>query len=393
MELKDQLAALQTELKSHFEKAADESKLRGSMAEETKKTIDALQLQVDAIDVKLAGRHGGGGDEIKSFHDVCKEDESVQRLMKDRRGVAVVNLKGRQVSDLLGYKTTITSSAVGVATTGVLQIDRIAGITQEARQALTIRNLLYARPTAMQVIDYVKVNAKMAIASPQTEASDKAQNAVTFTSASENVQTLATWIPATRQILDDFSELSSYLNSALPYYVNLEEELQLLSGSGSGTNLHGLIPQATAFDTTLTSAAAGWNKIDLIGRALQQIATANEIAADWVVMNPIDWWGIRLTKDSFGRYILGDPQSPVPPNLFGKPVVPTTSIASGKFLVGNGQSVSAEIRDRMEMAVEISTEHSDYFIKNMVAIRAEKRLALVVKRAASYIYGTFTTSP
>ena len=60
---------------------------------------------------------------------------------------------------------------------------------------------------------------------------------------------------------------------------------------------------------------------------------------------------------------------------------------------GSGSPVATEIRDRMEMVVEVSTEHSDYFSKNLVAIRAEKRLALVVYRPASFITGTFTTSP
>jgi hypothetical protein len=47
----------------------------------------------------------------------------------------------------------------------------------------------------------------------------------------------------------------------------------------------------------------------------------------------------------------------------------------------------------MELQYEVSTEHQDFFVKNLVACRAEKRLALVVKRPASYVTGTFTTSP
>jgi hypothetical protein len=48
----------------------------------------------------------------------------------------------------------------------------------------------------------------------------------------------------------------------------------------------------------------------------------------------------------------------------------------------------------MEAQIEISASHSDYFTKNLVAIRAERRLLLAVKRPASYIKGSnFTTSP
>jgi HK97 family phage major capsid protein len=393
MELEKQLAELITEQKAFTGKVNEEIKSLGEVRTETKARYEALQTQVDAIDKKIAEKHAGAA-EAPSLIDVLKEEKSFQDIVQRGSGRASVVLKGAQVAQMFERKTTITSSAVGAQTTGVLQIDRIPGITAEARQQLTVRDLLSARPTAMQVIDFVKVNAAPKIASPQVEASDKAENAVTFTSASEKVRTIATWIPATKQILADFQELAGYLNSALPYYVNLEEELQLLSGDGTGENLDGLITQSSDFGSVGLVAGKGWTKLDVIGRAIQQITVAKEIPPTFVVLNPNDWWDIRLTKDQYGRYILGDPQMPVAnPQIFGLSLVSTTSIASGSFLVGSGNSVAAEIRDRMEMQVEISTEHSDYFVKNMVAVRAEKRLALIVKRAASFVNGTFTTSP
>jgi HK97 family phage major capsid protein len=175
--------------------------------------------------------------------------------------------------------------------------------------------------------------------------------------------------------------------------VNLEEELQLLSGDNTGENLHGMIPQASAFNTALLSASAGWNRIDQVGLSISQLTTAKEIAPTFIILHPTDWWKMRLQKDSFGRYILGDPQSMVQPNIFGLSAVATTSIAAGTFLVGSGDPVASEIRDRMEMQVEISTSHSDFFVKNLLAIRAEKRLCYVCKRPASLITGTFTQSP
>jgi len=390
--LEQQLSELKEQLAGHFDNAAKEQKSLGAVLEKTQTKITALQAQADAIDVKLAERKAAEVPQ-PGVLEVLQANDSVNRLMKDRGGRAVVTLEGKHVRELMGRKTTITSSAVGVATTGVLQIDRIAGITAEARQVLTVRDLLYARPTTMQVVDFVKVNAPMAIASPQVEASAKAENAVTFTSVSEKVRTIATWIPASKQILDDFTELMGFINSTLPYYVNLAEELQLLSGDSTGENLHGLITQAAAFSTGLLSASKGWNKIDIVGRAIQQITAAKELDPTFVILHPNDWWEMRLTKDGFGRYILGDPQTNVRPSLFGLDVVYTTSIANGTFLVGSGNPIASEIRDRMEMQVEISTEHQDFFTKNLVAVRGEKRVVLVVKRPNSYITGSFTTSP
>jgi hypothetical protein len=97
--------------------------------------VDELQSQVDAIDVKLADRHNDGfGAHGKSLVDLLKEEESVARLIRDRKGTAVINLKGADVA-LLEQKTTITSGAVGGQQTGVLRIDRIGGITREARES------------------------------------------------------------------------------------------------------------------------------------------------------------------------------------------------------------------------------------------------------------------
>lgn len=455
MELKEQLTALQTELKGYVEKAAAEKSEFGTMLSGTKETIDKLQKQVDAIDVKLADKHLGGAPEV-SLADELKQNDNVARLIKDRSGRATFTLK----SNRFERKTTITSAAVGASTSGVLTIDRIAGITAEARQALRVRDLLLARPTNLQLVDFVKVTSAPSYtigmtgttasgtkavsalsistsglkigqpisgagvpagaviasitsssaitisanatasasgvalsvtagaASVTAEGNAINESAITFATASEKVKTIAAFIPATKQILDDFTELAGYINTSLPYYVDLEEEMQLLSGDGTGENLHGLITQAQAYDTSLN--VANDNKIDQLGHAISQIARSKELTPTFIVLNEMDWWAIRLTKDSYGRYILGDPQSAVRPSIFNLDVVPTTSIPQGQFLVGTGAAPATEIRDRMEMQVEISTEHADFFQKNMVAIRAEKRAALVVKRPNAFVSGTFS---
>lgn len=345
-----------TETKDALEKTRTElQELRG----ESKK----MQTQLDAIDLSLKERHTEHTPE-PSLEESLSSNDSLKALMKSNgKGHAYITLSGKQMVDMMERKTTVTTGtgSTGVATTGVLQIDRTPGITVEARQVLTVRQLLTATPTNQMLVDYVRVKTPMAIGSPQTEASDKAQNAVVFESKSEKVRTLATWIPATRQVLQDFAELAAYLNSTLPYYVNLDEEIELLSGDSTGEHLNGMITQATAFSTALLSNSKGWNKLDQVGRSIQQITAAKEVQPTFVVMHPNDWWDIRLTKDSYGRYILGDPQIQVRPSLFNLDVSPTTSIASGTFLVGSGNSAALEIRDRMAMEVEISTEHSDYF--------------------------------
>ena len=354
-----------------------------NQAEQDKKHI-ALQKQVDAIDIGLAKKFSHEGSQ-ESFEQKLRSMDGAQRLIKDRRGPVVLNFNSKEHPEL--FKTTITSGAVGTATTGVLTIDRVPGITVEPRQQLKVRDLLSASPTTMQVVDFVKVSQPMTIGSPAPEASTKFENQLNFQSISEKVRLIATWIPATRQVLDDLADLSFFILNTMPYYVNLGEEQQLLSGDGTGENLHGLIPQSTPFQLSLLVGTS--NSIDYIARAIEQITAAKELDPTFVILHPNNWWNMRVMKDSLGHYILGDPASNVRPSLFGLDVVYTTSMAPNQFLVGTGNPIAAEIKDRMEMQVEISTEHSTYFVQNMIAIRAEKRLALLTKRPGSFVFGSF----
>jgi HK97 family phage major capsid protein len=131
--------------------------------------------------------------------------------------------------------------------------------------------------------------------------------------------------------------------------------------------------------------------MDQIRHIITQLQVGNLTGPGFIVVNPIDWADIETAKDSLGRYLVGDPRSSLAPNLWGVRVVPTNNISSGTFLAG--KSGEAQIRDRMDAVVEVSTEHSDYFTRNMVAVRAEERLTLVVFRPTAFITGSFSNSP
>src|SRR3546814_3383858 len=70
------------------------------------------------------------------------------------------------------------------------------------------------------------------------------------------VTTIAHWVLATRQILDDVAMLQSYIDGRLRYGLAYAEELQLLNGDGTGTNLNGVYTQATTFASPLAAANA-----------------------------------------------------------------------------------------------------------------------------------------
>lgn len=110
------------------------------------------------------------------------------------------------------------------------------------------------------------------------------------------------------------------------------------------------------------------------------------------VVHHTDWAKIELTKDSNGGYILANPLRLAGPTLWGRPVVETEIPEfEGEFLAG-AFSTGAQIFDREDANVVISTENVDDFEKNMVSIRCEERLALAVKRPEAFVTGAFGTA-
>ena len=389
MEEKQILESLQTDLARFISKHDEEVKSLGAANKETVTMALKLQAQLDAIDAKMQAVRQGG-EPVKSIAQELDESEDFKRLKRDGRGTARIFVKGGLPE--LQRKTTISEAAVGSGVAGVLmpEMDRRFVVLPQVK--LTMRDILPSAPTSANAVFYVKENAFTNSASPQLETSPKGESAITYTTVSATVQTLAHWIPASKQVLDDFEGLTGYIRNKLIYGLKKVEESQILSGAGTGTDLDGLITQGTAFDTTLLSATKGWSKIDILRRLIEQNEAANVLPPDFIVVNPVDWADIELTKDSYGRYVVGDPAAgALAPRIWGKNVVVSNNITSGTFLAGVSQE--ATIRDRMEAVVEISTEYSDYFVRNMVAIRCEERLTLVCYRPLAFLHGSFTTSP
>src|SRR4030095_2186928 len=61
------------------------------------------------------------------------------------------------------------------------------------------------------------------------------------------------------------------------------------------------------------------------------------------------------------------------------------SAITGHFLVGRFVPDSVELLDRQTAIVEVSREHSDYFVRNLCALRCELRAALAVYQPQAFV--------
>lgn len=393
--VREEIMSSIAEYKTYASKLAEEVKQYGAVNSETKEALEKIARRMDGLESSMNRPNDGFAPLSKTIGELFVESEAL-KTFKQRgwhKGGAAMQFASwfpEPTLPHLSAKATITTGTVGTAGD---QNMRVPGIITPQLRELRIRDLLPTTRTTATTIEYVKENVFTNAASPQVEGSAKAEASLTFTLASAVVRTIAHWIPATRQVLDDMDSLMNYIQIRLRYGLKLVEETQLLSGDGTGQNLNGIITQATAYDTARN--VSNDTPIDKLSHAMTQARVA-EYPVDGVVLHPNDWEKIRLVKtdeggtpnSNKGSYVFGDPGSAQTPMLWNAPIVVTTAIASGTFLVG-AFALGAEIFDRQEAVVDISTEHASFFVENKVAIRAEERIALAVYRPASFITGAF----
>lgn len=292
--------------------------------------------------------------------------------------------RGKQGSMRLEMKaiTTAAGSAGGLIVSQ-RETDTV-GIPQ--RPDIVLRDLLTVTQTTSGSIDYPKQSVRTNAAAPVAEGTTKPYSNYGWTRATAPVRTIAHLAKLTRQAVDDAVQLQGEVDAELRYGLRLAEDAQILLGDGTGENLSGLMPNATAYALP-TGATTPTTQIDKLRAAMLQSALAFYPATGHV-LNPIDWFNIELIKDSAGGYILANPAQLTGPTLWGLPVVPTVSMTAGSFLTGNFR-LAATLYDRMAVEVLISSENVDDFEKNLYTMRCEERVALAVKRSAALVKGTF----
>lgn len=357
-------------LKKFGEHHAEMMKRFGATAEDIR-ILKAELRDLEQLAVRAADAPRGGG--TSSVGTLVAENPETKSFGAYRARPSRVSF------DL---KTTMTSGATSGGPVGSPSRDEAVLMPQ---RGLTVRDLLPTIRVTDGSVEFPRQTGRTNAAATVAEGALKPESGLAFELVSTPIRTIAHWIPASRQILDDAPQLAGVIDSELLRGLKFVEENQLLNGSGTGTDLSGLVQNATAFSPPITLPTP--NMIDVLGIAILQNALAN-LPADGIIVNAADWMRMRLIKGDDGNYLLGNPSENTAKVLFGLRVVDTAAMAPGKFLVGAFQA-SATLYDRWEARVEISTEHSDFFTRNLVAILAEERIGLAVKQSAGLTYGDF----
>ena len=385
--IQNSLKEVSEQLKEHAVKASRNAEL----STWAKEKVDELLIKQSELQAQLThAQQVLAKLEARGHEDGRPQSLGEQFVNNDavRAFLARTNPRGRVDVTFNAAITSVTSNTDGAAG-DLVQNTRLPGVVALPQRRMTVRDLLSPGRMDGSTLEYVKETGFTNNAAPVAENAVKPESSMKFDLVTTSAKVIAHWVKASRQILDDASQLQSIIDQRLRYGLAYVEEQQLLNGDGTGQNLLGIVPQASAYTAPIT--VSGATIIDQIRLALLQAELA-EYPSTGIVMHPKDWTRVELLKDGQGRYIIGNPQGSAAASLWGIPVVTTPAMQEDKFLAGAFR-LGAQLFDRWEARVEVSTENQDDFIRNMVTILAEERLALAVYRPEAFVYGDFGNLP
>jgi hypothetical protein len=271
------------------------------------------------------------------------------------------------------FKTLLDTS------TWVPESARIDRIEPYPTAPLAVADLFAQGETNQATVPYLEESTFTNTAAETAEGATKPEATLAFTEKTATVRTIAVFLPVSRQLMDDVVAARSYVGSRLGDMVRQRLDGQLLNGSGVAPNLTGILNTSG-----IQTQAKGTDPVpDCIEKAMTLVEVNSFYPCDGIVLHPNDWRDIKLLRTADGQYIFGHPSAVTPPQMWGIRVIPTTRIAEGTGLVGSFKG-AAQLFYRSALEISVSDSHSDYFIRNQLAVRAEIRVALACFRPSAF---------
>lgn len=359
--------------------------------------------EVDSIAAAIAAGKSVAGVSAKTLGELFLDSPEFKALQNGKAGANMPSpflLQKGNIGAMWGMEQKdVYSSMPGGTITAFGSVTRDPMVFQPKRTR-RVRDLFPQRTTTSAVIEYFRMtgftNAASTVAERDGSAFQlKPQSAMTFVGEQAPVRTIAHWEAAHRNALADEPQLRGIIDNELLYGLRLEEDNQILNGSGTGEDLMGLLT-VTGTQSYAWSSGATAPVSDNMADAIRRAATLSFLAfyePTGVVLHPSDWEKIELAKDANGQYLVavsvalgGEPR------VWRMPVIDSPAIAEGTAVVG-AFGTGAQLYDREEANIRISEHHSDFFIRNAIVILAEERLALAIKRPESFVIVDFDMAP
>jgi HK97 family phage major capsid protein len=353
-------------------------------AEDLRAQVETLQRDLDGpVNMPTSREFGGGpGDAFVKSKGYRSIANSQMRGQTWTSGAVEVSLETKG--------TVFTTPGTAITPAGYT-----SGIVQTLFQRPWLSELIPNAQAPGNPVRFVSETTATNAAAATSEGGLKPESSLVFGETSEPIRKVATFLPISDELLDDAPQIQSYLNSRLQLFVKQTEEQQLLLGTGVAPQLQGLLVGRSI--GTFTRNAGTSNELAIF-KAANGARGSSFLDPDTVIVHPSNWQPMRAGTDTSGQYYGGGPfdygpygagaatsssQFSAAP-LWGMRTIVTSAIPVGTALVGAfGQG--AQIWRRGGVTVEASNSHSTYFQTDLVALRAESRLALGVYRPSAFV--------
>jgi HK97 family phage major capsid protein len=354
-----------------------------------------------AAKVERTGELKGFMSAVSGADEVAPDDRPARSL-----GEHVAKHAGAELAKSRGHKGFAVTAPEFKAATDPQAIPAVTApatttidtnIVTGVRRRLTVADLLGTETISGNALTYFIEGALEGDFATVAELGKKPQlHYADPTPVTEALTKIAGFLKESDEILEDVPWLVSAINNRLLYQLALTEENQLLSGSGTGTNLRGLLNRS---GVQTVAAANKTDNADALFRGITAVLQNGGLDADGIVMNPADYQTLRLAKDGNQQYYGGGffageyGQGGIiqQPPVWGLRTVVTPAIAAGTALVGAFGQAASTIR-KGGVRVDTTNTDVDDFEYNRVTVRAEERLALAVRRPAAFAKVTFSSA-
>jgi len=403
-ELRENIAKSREELKSVFDAPAEDGKYSSDQKNKIKGLNEELATSLDELKI----------EESKAANEKAMEvdGDAVNELpvAEPQAGIKTI---GEQFTNTDAYKSYLSNGVKGVDSQAEFKTTlNTTGYPPESLRAPGILETALRDPNAViGLFDQITTNQNAYVYLEETTFTNNAgeiaesgdissanEGALAFTERTESIRKIATFLPVTDELLADVSGIQGYVNSRLTTMMRLRMDNQLLNGNGTAPNLTGVLQKSGINTFDYSSYSGELNRLGQIYQAITEIRKDAFVEPDSVVMHPSDWYQIvTAVTDQAGDASAGlASKNPlivaaggfggdVAARLWGLKVVPSTAIAEGTALVGKfGGGDAAQIVMRQGIDLAVSDSHSDFFVKNQLAIRLTMRMGFVVYRPTAF---------
>lgn len=220
------------------------------------------------------------------------------------------------------------------------------------------------------------------------EGEAKAQVTYTYEEKREGISTIAGVTELSDDMREDLEYVASEINGNLVVDLAIEVDRQILDGDGVGPNLLGLLRRSGLQTLAATNTT---DNVDALHRAATLGAIASGRQATAMVIHPLDFERIALSKDKNGAYLGAGPfVATISNSVWSIPAVVTTAIAQGTALVG--AFTTATFLRKGGVKVKSTDSHNGNFTLGITTIVAEQRAGLKVGKPSAFVKVSFSAA-